>query len=403
MSPTRIERVRLYELVWSRPMSHLAKEYGLPSQKLKEVCDKAGIPTPAPGHWQRIAAGKKVSQPPLPDAPPENSLLAIAPYTPRMRAPVPSGNAHGTDQGLELTPAARPKQKKRGVRSGPDLEVPAKLGRAHPIISGWQEEHKRQTEEAKKYRWGGVGFAPAPLTAMDRRRYRILSTLFKAIEKVGGKAIEEERKATAIEIEGEKIPFQLREKQKQVRRPLTESEKRWRSSGDRDWRQELKPTGKLIFEIKSYLPSGFKSQWLETDEISMENLLPEIFDTIQRVAPILANRTKERLEKRRLEEIAAHERYLAEQERKRDNNRWQRFLELADSWQQHEQARHFLAALTQLEIERDTSVGDMTLAEWLTWAEGRLAAGNPLSHGVEALFSDIEKITSYTSFKKPIY
>ena len=70
---------------------------------------------------------------------------------------------------------------------------------------------------------------------------------------------------------------------------------------------------------------------------------------------------------------------------------------------QHEQARHFLAALTRLEINRDTSVGDMTLAEWLTWAESRLVEGNPLNHGVEALFADIEKITSYTSFKKPIY
>lgn len=405
MSPTRIERARLYELVWSRPMSHLAKEFGVPSQKLKALCDKAEIPTPATGHWQRIAAGKKVSQIPLPDASSQNSLLVIAPAVPRMSTPAPSNKANGSGNELASSLPSGSRQQTSAKKVGPDLKVPAKLGRAHSIIAGWQAEHKQRTEEAKQHRWGG--FAPEPLSAMDRRRYRILDTLFKAIEKAGGKAIEEERKAIAIELEGEKIPLQLREKQKQkqkqIRRSLTDDEKRWHRPGDKEWRQELQLTGKLVFEIKSYLPSGFKSQWLETDEVSMEDLLPDIFDTVQRVAPILAQRTKERLEQRRLAEIAAHKRYLAEQERKRDDNRWQRFLELADIWQRHEQARGFLDALKRLEIDSESTVGETSLADWLAWAERRLEAGNPVNRGVEALFTDIEKITSYTSLSKPIY
>lgn len=401
MLPTRIERARLYELVWSRPMSHLAKELGLPSQKLKKLCDTAEIPTPAAGHWQRIAAGKAVPQPPLPSAPSENSWIVIDPQPPRTRTLTPSSKERNENNEIEPTQSSSQIQQRRAKKSGPDLEVPTKLRRAHPIIAGWLAEHKRRTEEAKRYRWGNL--MPDPLSAMERRRQRILDTLFKAVDKVGGKTIEEERKAIAIELTGEKISLQLREKQKQVRRPLTKDEKRWYSSENREWRQELQPTGKLTFEIKSYFPPGFKSQWLETDEVSMEALLPEIWETLQRATPILAKRTKERLGQRRIEELAAHNRYLAEQERKRDDNRWHRFLKLADTWQRYEQARRFLEVLKQLEIDKENTVGEMSLAEWLSWVECHLEAGNPMCQGIEALFADIEKISSYNSFDKPTY
>lgn len=391
---TRIEREKLYEQVWSRPMNHLAREYGVSSQRLKELCDQAGIPTPAPGHWARIAAGKIVPQLALPEVSSDSSWVTISPSPSRRKKPALASRSEVADK--KEKPAETSRAEPSGIlsKSAPNLAVPAKLGRPHRIIAGWLAEHKRSKEEAKQYSW--IHFSPTPYSAMDRRRHRILDTLFKAIEKVGGKAVEEERKALAIELEGERIPFQLREKQKQVRRPLTESERRWHRAGDKEWRQELQPSGKLIFEIKHYLPSGFKLQWLETDEMPMEEFLPEIFDTLKRAAPILAQRTRERLEQQRLAEIAAHERYLAEQARKRDDNRWQGFLELAATWQRHEQARLFLEALKQREFDPDCMVGEVSLAEWLTWVEHRLEAGNPLNQGVEVLFGGIEKVTSYT-------
>lgn len=37
-------RVELYELVWAKPMTHLAKQLGLSDVGLRKICVKFGIP-----------------------------------------------------------------------------------------------------------------------------------------------------------------------------------------------------------------------------------------------------------------------------------------------------------------------------------------------------------------------
>lgn len=43
-------RVELFELVWSKPMTHLSKELGLSDVGLRKICVKYGIPLPARGY-----------------------------------------------------------------------------------------------------------------------------------------------------------------------------------------------------------------------------------------------------------------------------------------------------------------------------------------------------------------
>lgn len=60
-------RAEFYELVWSKPMTHLAKEFAISDVALHKICRKHGIPNPPLGWWAKKAAGKKVKQTPLPD------------------------------------------------------------------------------------------------------------------------------------------------------------------------------------------------------------------------------------------------------------------------------------------------------------------------------------------------
>lgn len=62
----RFTRAEFYELVWSKPMTHLAKEFGLSDVALHKVCRKHDIPNPPLGWWAKKAAGKKVERIPLP-------------------------------------------------------------------------------------------------------------------------------------------------------------------------------------------------------------------------------------------------------------------------------------------------------------------------------------------------
>lgn len=66
MSQTFTRR-ELYDLVWSKPMIHLAKEFGVSDVALHKICRKHNIPNPPLGWWAKKAAGKAVEQIPLPE------------------------------------------------------------------------------------------------------------------------------------------------------------------------------------------------------------------------------------------------------------------------------------------------------------------------------------------------
>ena len=59
-------RVELFELVWAKPMTHLAKELGLSDVGLRKICVKFGIQLPLRGHWARLQVGKQDPRPELP-------------------------------------------------------------------------------------------------------------------------------------------------------------------------------------------------------------------------------------------------------------------------------------------------------------------------------------------------
>lgn len=63
-----LTREEFYELVWSKPMTQLAKEFAISDVALHKICKKHDIPNPPLGWWAKKAAGKPVRRIPLPDA-----------------------------------------------------------------------------------------------------------------------------------------------------------------------------------------------------------------------------------------------------------------------------------------------------------------------------------------------
>lgn len=60
-------RRQLYDLVWSRPISSLAKEYGFSDVGFAKICRRHNIPLPPRGYWAKISAGMSVAKPALPN------------------------------------------------------------------------------------------------------------------------------------------------------------------------------------------------------------------------------------------------------------------------------------------------------------------------------------------------
>ena len=277
------------------------------------------------------------------------------------------------------------------------VTVPARLVHPHPVVAMWLGDRERQRELAR--------FEPNPTlrrlrapewTDIERRRHRILDALFKAAEKKGIRVKQEERKGVWFETSGEPLEFRLKEKQKQVRIPKSAEEMKRLRPGERSWRQELQPSGILVFSIETYLPTLPQRVWADAPDRPLEDQLGDILAQIILAGPLLVQQRRER-EGAERKRMAEERRRYEEAERSRlDDNRWRRFTELAGNWTQAEQARQFLAALEQHAGPDALLANGTRLAQWLTWAQERIKMLDPLLAGPTAVFEDVLTVTSWT-------
>lgn len=380
-----ITREELYEMVWSRPMTHVASEFGISGNGLAKVCRKMDVPYPPRGHWAKYAAGK---------APPAKALPSRK--EPGLETTVITATPVSLGEQSAMTEAQ--KDRDAALERIGEIDVPDRLMRPHPIIAGWIDERKRKREEARLQRdpWRRDLYKVGDFTDADRRRHRILNSLFRILEGEGGKIVQRDRRELLFEKDGESVEFQLRDKLKQVRRPLNDREKQWASSSDRGWRQELEPTGKLIFEFKTYLRGSLRREWLETDARPMEALLSEITATFLAAIPMLIDARQEREESERRRREAEHRRHEEEQRRKLEEARWRRFIELAQSARETELAQESLARLRASEPDLCEAAGGETVRQWVKWAEERIAEKDPLSRRSAEIFDEIARVNAWS-------
>ena len=384
LDSVRITRQQLYELVWSTPLSQLASRYGISDRGLAKICARLNIPVPGRGFWARKSAGKHVIQYNLP--PPDSDTPHDVLISP-------------TEAKKLIPPVVKKKLESPAVSTG-EITVPERLKSPHPVIKSWIEDNKekrRRDKEEIKYSPLDRDFlrrmATKPFTQIERRQHRILDTLFKELEKHGFKIQPEPYNRVHLEYEDIKIEFGIREKNKQIRRPPNDKEKRWTS---RTVIQEMQPAGMLVFSIKTWLERGLKSEWLETKNKPLEEQLPDILNALIIAVPLLVENKRKREEEDRRRREEEYRRYLIEEERKQDCNRWQRFLEFTDQWRQAEQARKFLALIEEKGEDLETTIDKKTLNQWLDWARAWVEHYDPLNESIEAIFKSISKVESWS-------
>jgi hypothetical protein len=70
-----ITREKLYDEIWSEPMTTVAERYEVSSNYLARICERLSIPRPGRGYWQQLAAGKLVEREPLPKPDPGDETV----------------------------------------------------------------------------------------------------------------------------------------------------------------------------------------------------------------------------------------------------------------------------------------------------------------------------------------
>ena len=107
-------REQLYELVWSLPMTEVAKRLGVSGSYMARVCTQLSVPRPKLGYWAKHAVGKAPPKPALPKALPGDQLswskgdtlplLHMARHgrrTPMRGAPYSGKEMHGLLRGVK--------------------------------------------------------------------------------------------------------------------------------------------------------------------------------------------------------------------------------------------------------------------------------------------------------------
>ncbi|WP_417477268.1 hypothetical protein [Maricaulis sp.] len=370
-NPVKISRRELYDRVWSPPMSRLGPEFGLSGNGLKKLCARHDIPVPPRGYWAKKAAGQRMAQYRLPtgERSPQEDII-IRPSPP----PIPDPVIPNLPAGMQT------------------IAVADQLGKPHAVIRNWRERHDRETRAARnaKNTWSTL-IAPTPWSQMDRRQHRILDALFKGLERGGAAVTEDDRNAIRVNLGGEAVEIRLREKLKRIRRPLTDSEKRMSYHLERGWVQELVGSGKLAFEIRSWLPEHLKREWIESDTRPMESQLSAIVATLLAAAPIIEARRKREAEERREREAQATRQREIERLQRIDDNRWRRFLELAAEWEDVQRAQAYLAA-----VSAAADIDDPDLTTLQDWVEQRADSVSPTSRGGSAILAELNAVNQWS-------
>jgi len=191
--PTRKE---LYDLVWSRPRTTLAREMGVSDVWIGKQCRALNVPAPPPGYWASIAAGGKPKakylRPSLTYTVAEriqedhdNAALALEGFDPEdLEQPVPPAPAfNGTleEAVARYTPLVRAQAVRR------------RNATPHPVVLKLLAEDERRAAQASAYSWEQPQYRDEHgrgiLQAVDRISWHWTDSGFR-VSASGGRAIE---------------------------------------------------------------------------------------------------------------------------------------------------------------------------------------------------------------------
>ncbi len=340
-----IERTELYDMVWSRPMTAVAKELGVSGVAVAKWCERLEVPRPGRGYWRRVATGARIRRPSLPP-PAWDTPSSVTLARPRkVKTPEPAEESDLLRDALARLP--------------PSIPVPVHLSMPHPLVvktrvalrAGRTDHSGRLRNRIDEHL--AVSVTPSLLS----RALRIIDALIKALATQGWRVSVSRSPwgmntcSTEVAIFGESIRFTVTERRLHARTP---------------W---------LELEIHSYA-GDLQRVWRDDRRGRLEDYLADFVRGLVRVADLERRRTLEREEAERLRQEAQRVREEKQRRLRRERARFKSLESAAVNWRRAARLRAFLDALEAAHAQ----AGPLTpeLVDWLTWARAQAARIDPL-------------------------
>ena len=369
---TKLNRKQLYDLVWSTPLTSLAKTYNISDNGLRKMCKKFEIPLPKNGYWQRIKFGK---QPRKTEFKAEYSgkdeivLELITNKAVRKTTIVDKVKERQTEIELAL---------------GEKLIVPERLSKPEDLVVATKE----RAAASSKRDWSSKVFSTYPdelnisgTDALLPRSLRFFDTLIKVL-KLRGHTVKAESRETIALLFGVEIKIRLREKDKLIKEM------------DGKWPRTLRePTGVLYFGAKpSYI---IDKVWID-GPLTIEQQLSNIVAYLEvKGEELREERNLREIRHKKEEELAQQKReYRQRQERELDD--FKLLLNKVKRWQKLNLIRGYIDELETTSIERNIFTEE--IQTWVAWARKKADWYDPQINADDELLSDVDKET--LTFKK---
>lgn len=352
----KISRQELYNLVWSKPMTALAKEYNISDNGLRKICKKLNIPLPELGHWQKIQYGKKVKIIPLPkDFKGEETVIL---------------NERKEETGNDYNAFSEYHKLLKKVTADTSLSFNVLDRLSNPdklIIEAKNNFDIQKHEKYAIYRGimstssGILSISVAPKNI--NRALRIMDKIIKLL-KLRGHSVIVNGNTTYAVVKGEEIKIRFREKLKKV--IIKEAKYSWNNV-------EYIASDILSFKIDEYPEKEFN----DTNNQILEEQLPKILTKLELVSEKLKKDREERenwqREYRKIKE--------AEEEIKRrkttEIENFKKLLDNSERWKKAVDMRNYIKQIENNAITKKELTEE--LSNWIKWASDKADWYDPLT------------------------
>ncbi len=353
---TAYDRDRLYDEVWIDPVTVVAKRYGVSDVAIHKACKRLQVPVPPRGYWAKLRAGQDITREPLPpfDGPAPKQKIVNAPTKQRLDTGVtPPATVHPDDECNSIFAICD------AVAVAEELTAP------HPLIAQDQaarEAWARWEQESQKPAASRDAFSSlsAPyqmnkqrmdITVADDdvpRAYRLLNTIFHAIERMGGTVhLEPKKQHIHVILLGETMRIRLKSQAEGFTLVIDEyhaPRKHWRDTARKRLEDEVGAFLRGLYTCAVHLKSAREEQRIEA--------------------------VRQREVERQL--------YLRGQQQREELARFKGFEQVATDWQRARMLEGFVAALEQKALQETDPRKRESLEGHISWAKRKIAWVDPL-------------------------
>ncbi|MES2063603.1 MAG: hypothetical protein V4456_16870 [Bacteroidota bacterium] len=345
-----LTREEIYQLVWTMPMTAIAKIYQISDVGFRKICVRMKIPIPTSGYWSKVQAGHRLSRPSLPPAPKGNNAASLKERLPSTPVSIPS----------ELQSLI----KKVALEKLP-FKVPDRLTNPDPLTLVVKEQLKKLTDP---------NFPGMVVTGKDQlnirvspantgRALRFMDTLVKCVRARGLDFITEGNH-NYIQIDGIKLALAFREKTTRVKANT-------KSYLSYKW----EPNGKVVFRLEGRQ----RAEWGDLKKRLLEDQLPQILAKLI----LVARKENEYLANARLwQQNWELERKVKAEREARQRTELQAFRDLikkSQRWQKCEMVRSYVTASKSSD------------KDWLAWVNAKLNWYDPSVEADDFWLSDFNR------------